>query len=238
MKGRIHSIETSGFFDGPGIRTVVFFQGCPLRCIYCHNPDTWDSVGGESYSTEELMEKIRKYKNYYRVSNGGVTFSGGEPLMQGQFLLAMLQACKAEGIHTAVDTSGILIPDRELLENILSTADCIILDVKGTNPEQYQQLTGRKSYDLPGFLELINKLDKKIWLRYVMIPGINDRPEDVKALQEIMAEVQHLVKLEVLPFHQAGHFKYEELGITYPLAGHPEMDARKARQIQKQLTGA
>ena len=238
LKGRIHSIETSGCFDGPGIRTVVFFQGCPLRCIYCHNPDTWDRNKGEEYSVAELMVKIRKYKNYYRASGGGVTFSGGEPLLQAEFLLEMLKACKEEGINTAVDTSGILLNDRDLLREILAMADYVILDIKGVDPGQYKMLTGRNKYDLPEFIDLLNSLNKKVWLRYVAVPGINDSEEEIRDLKKIIKTVNNAVKIEVLAFHQMGSFKYEELGIEYKLEGHPEMEFKRAKQIEKQLSEA
>ena len=235
MKGRIHSIESSGFFDGPGIRTVIFFQGCPLRCIYCHNPDTWSFKRGKEYSQQELMKEILKYKNYYKASGGGVTFSGGEPLAQADFLLAMLKACKEEGINTALDTSGLMLADREKLGEILSLTDTVILDIKGLNQDDYQTMTQRSNYCLEDFIGLLNETGSKVWLRYVLIKDYTDKEENIPRLREILSLVKNLKKFEVLPFHQMGSYKYGEEKISYPLEGHPETTVHKAKEFQKKV---
>lgn len=237
ITGKIHSIETSGFFDGPGIRTVVFFQGCPLRCIYCHNPDTWEFGKGEEYDVTSLMKVILKYKNYYRTSGGGVTFSGGEPLMQWDFLLEILRECKKEGINTAIDTSGILIPDLEKLEEIIELTDTVILDIKGSDRDTYRKMTGRERYDLPEFIRILNKYNKKVWGRYVLIKDINDQEEKREKIKNILLSIDHLVKFEVLPFHQMGSFKYKELGLGYQLEGHPETTNQEAKKFQSEAEG-
>lgn len=231
-KANIHSIETSGFFDGPGIRTVIFFQGCPLRCIYCHNPDTWEFGKGEEYTVSQLMEKILKYKNYYKASGGGVTFSGGEPIMQGDFLIEILQKCKEEGINTAVDTSGILLSNTEKLEKIIELSDQIILDIKGSDSENYRKTTGRERYDLPEFIRILNKYNKKVWARYVLISGLNDQLDDIEKIKNILLSIDNLVKFEVLPFHQMGSYKYKELGLGYQLEDYPETTSQAAKEFQ------
>lgn len=231
-KANIHSIETSGFFDGPGIRTVIFFQGCPLRCIYCHNPDTWEFGKGEEYTVSQLMEKILKYKNYYKASGGGVTFSGGEPIMQGDFLIEILQKCKEEGINTAVDTSGILLSNTEKLEKIIELSDQIILDIKGSDRENYRKTTGRERYDLPEFIRISNKYNKKVWARYVLISGLNDQLDDIEKIKNILLSIDNLVKFEVLPFHQMGSYKYKELDLGYQLEDYPETTSQAAKEFQ------
>ncbi len=237
-KGYIHSIETSGFFDGPGIRTVIFFQGCPLRCIYCHNPDTWSFNEGKEYTVSRLMEKILKYKNYYKASGGGVTFSGGEPLMQWDFLIKILEACKKEGINTAVDTSGILIPDIGKLEKIIELSDQVILDIKGSDRDSYRRMTGREKYDLPEFIRILNKYNKKVWARYVLVSGINDQEEGIQKLKNILISIDNLIKVEILPFHQLGSYKYKELGLGYNLENHPETTNKEAKEFEKRLGDA
>ena len=238
IKGRVHSIETSGFFDGPVIRTVVFFQGCPLRCIYCHNPDTWEFSKGQDYTVSQLMERILKNKNYYKTSGGGVTFSGGEPLMQPDFLIEMLKACRKSGIHSVIDSSGILIPDKEKLELIIDLSDLFILDIKASDEENYQKMTGRKDYNILQFIDLLNKYKKKVWARYVLIEDVNDDEEDIKKVKEIINKIDNLDKIEVLPFHQLGSYKYEEMGIEYPLKDHPETAKEKALELQRTLGDA
>ena len=238
IKGRVHSIETSGFFDGPGIRTVVFFQGCPLRCTYCHNPDTWEFSKGQDYTVSQLMERILKNKNYYKTSGGGVTFSGGEPLMQPDFLIEMLKACRKSGIHSVIDSSGILIPDKEKLELIIDLSDLFILDIKASDEENYQKMTGRKDYNILQFIDLLNKYKKKVWARYVLIEDVNDDEEDIKKVKEIINKIDNLDKIEVLPFHQLGSYKYEEMGIEYPLKDHPETAKEKALELQRTLGDA
>lgn len=233
--GRVHSIETSGFFDGPGIRTVIFFQGCPMRCIYCHNPDTWEFGKGQEYTVSGLMEIILKYKNYYKSSGGGVTFSGGEPLMQADFLMEMLKECRKEKIHTVIDTSGILIPDQKKLESIIDLSDHIILDIKGFDKENHQRMTGKKDYDLLEFIEILNKYNKKVWARYVLVEGINDQEEVIEKIKNILLKINNLAKTEVIPFHQMGSYKYEEMGIDYPLKDHPETSQVMAKEFQEKL---
>ena len=235
LKGKIHSIESSGFLDGPGIRTVIFFQGCPLRCIYCHNPDTWDFKAGEEYSVADLMRVILKYKNYYKASGGGVTFSGGEALGQADFLLAMLKVCREEGINTALDTSGLILADREKLREIIKLTDTVILDIKGLDQADFQRMTQRPNYCLEDFISLLNETESKVWLRYVLIRDYTDKEENIPRLREILSSVKNLKKFEVLPFHQMGSYKYEEEKISYPLEGHPETTGREAKEFQKKV---
>lgn len=234
-KLRVHSIETSGFFDGPGIRTVIFFQGCNLRCQYCHNPDTWKMDAGEEYSLEEIMDIIEKYNNYYKVSGGGVTFSGGDPFCQIDFLIRLLEACKKKGIHTAIDTSGHFDLEDKKVEKAIALADLILLDIKGTNPEKYKEITRVEQKKFDRLIEYLNFYQKNVWLRYVLVPDLTDGEKEISELKKIMARFKHLVKIELLPFHQIGQFKYEELGIPYALKDHPEMDKEKALELEKEL---
>ena len=167
IKGRIHSIETMGLVDGPGIRVVVFFQGCKLRCTYCHNPDTWNENTGTEYTVEEVVSKIKKFKSYFQTSGGGVTFSGGDPLRQPEFLLEVLKACKAEGIHTCLDTSGVGFGD---YEEILKYTDLVLYDVKHLTEKGYLDLTGFKMDETNKFLEAVRKNQTKLWIRQVVLP--------------------------------------------------------------------
>ena len=234
---KIHSIETSGFFDGPGIRTVIFFQGCPLRCIYCHNPDTWNCDEGDIFTVSELLEKVKRYKNYYRTSGGGVTLSGGEPLLQTDFVLEFIRACKKEGIHVTLDLSGYLPEGNKYhqAELILQEADLILLDIKGTSAQTYLKMTASKKYHLPQMTDLLNTFEKKVWARYVVIPGMNDSESELEQVRQILKSIDGLQKIDVLPFHQLGKYKYESLGISYKLKNHPEMSAEDAKIIEKKL---
>jgi pyruvate formate lyase activating enzyme len=214
MKGRIHSIESMGLVDGPGIRTVVFFQGCALRCSYCHNPDTWSCDGGTEIDSGELIKKILRYKPYFEKSGGGVTFSGGDPLMQPDFLIEMLKLCKDHKIHTAIDTAGY---GAGKVEEILKYTDLVILDIKHTDDKKYKDLTGRDMSGFITFLALVNKTDVKLWIRHVVVPGITDSEEHIAQLAQIIKKINNVEKVELLPYHKLGNDKYKQLGISYRL---------------------
>lgn len=219
--GRIHSVESCGLNDGPGVRFVTFFQGCPLRCAYCHNPDSWAVNGGEETSVDALMERIMKMKSYFK-KRGGVTFSGGEPLMQPEFLLALLKACKAQGIHTAVDTSG--MGGGKLLPEIIRYTDLFLLDVKEVSEEGYKSLTGGSMAAMLRFVEALksNKGHQpKVWVRHVSIPGITEDMKKEEVLKALVEEIPGIEKLEVLPYHTHGVHKYGSLGLKYALEGVP-----------------
>ncbi|MGH4140631.1 pyruvate formate-lyase-activating protein [Clostridium sp.] len=230
VKGRIHSIESMGLVDGPGVRVVVFLQGCKLRCAYCHNPDTWKLNGGTEITPEELIEKIVRFKPYFSRSGGGVTFSGGDPLMQPQFLLECLKLCRLNGIHTALDTSGFGNGD---YTEILEYTDLVLLDIKQTSSKGYVNLTGRNTSDLNIFLEALRKSKSRVWVRHVVVPGITDSVEHITKIAEIInEEVPRVDKVQLLPYHVLGVSKYEELGIPYRLKGVEPMNKDKTNELQ------
>ncbi|MBU3090842.1 pyruvate formate lyase-activating protein [Clostridium sp. CM028] len=230
VKGKIHSIESMGLVDGPGIRVVVFFQGCKLRCAYCHNPDTWNLSGGIEMTAEEIVQKIIRFKPYFNRSSGGVTFSGGDPLVQPQFLLECLKLCKQNGIHTAIDTAG--FGDGDYSE-ILKHTDLVLLDIKHTTGQGYVNLTGRDSTDVNTFLEALRHSKSRVWVRHVVVPGITDSVEHITKLAKIISkEVPHVDKLELLSYHVLGVNKYEALSIPYKLKGVEPMDKVKTKELQ------
>lgn len=233
IKGRIHSIESMGLVDGPGIRTIVFIQGCKLRCAYCHNPDTWNLNGGTEVTPEELMKKILRFKPYFSRSGGGVTFSGGDPLVQPEFLLEMLKLCKANGIHTAIDTAG--YGDGNY-DEILKYTDLVLLDVKHINSDGYVVLTGRDTKDVNTFLEALRKSKTRVWVRHVVVPGYTDTNEHMNKIADIINnEIPNVDKIELLPYHVLGVNKYETLGIKYRLDGVEPMNKERAKELQDYL---
>ncbi len=207
---RIHSIETLGALDGPGLRTVLFFQGCPSRCRYCHNADTFDPVGGTARSEKELAKFCARYKNFYG-RGGGVTLSGGEPLMQESGAVKLMELLKKEGIHTALDTSGVIFAPRAL-----KAADLVILDIKHTDKDKFFELTGLKADNTFKTLEFLKEEGLRFWVRQVTVPGFTDSPEQVRALKKM---AQGAEKIELLPYHSAGAFKWEKSGLKYTLNG-------------------
>jgi pyruvate formate lyase activating enzyme len=231
-KGRIHSIESMGLVDGPGIRTVVFLQGCALRCAYCHNPDTWSLAGGYEIDSDELLGKLLKFKPYYKSSGGGVTFSGGEPLLQPEFLREMLRLCRENGIHTAVDTAGFGLGD---YGDILSLTDLVLLDLKHSTEEGYRSLVCGDMQKVFDFIESLNRSEAKVWVRHVVVPGITDSPDHILRLRELIKKIRNVEKVELLPYHTMGAGKYEALGIPCSLEGVPPMDKEKTRELEKLL---
>ena len=216
QQGYVHSVETGGMVDGPGIRYVVFFAGCNLRCKYCHNPDTWSKSKGQLLTVGELMRDIVKYKSYLKYSGGGVTITGGEPFAQPEFLTELLAACKAHGLHTALDTSG--YSTRQAAEKALMYTDLLLLDIKSINPNVYKQLTGVNLDRTLEVLRLGEFMEVPIWVRFVLVPGLTDNLDDIKKLADFLQPFVNVVKVEVLPFHKMGEYKWKELGIPYELA--------------------
>ena len=219
--GLIHSMETMGLVDGPGIRVVVFMQGCSLRCKYCHNPDTWEYGVGEKVTPEELVKKIKRYKAYFDTSNGGVTFSGGEPLRQPEFLIEALKLCKKEGILTCIDTAGSGIG---MYDEILKYTDLVLFDVKDITEEGYKNVTLVNIDESLKFIEAMKRNRTKIWLRHVVVPGLTDGEEHIRRFKEFIKEFNNVEKVELLPYHLLGVNKYEKLNIKYPLEGVEAMD--------------
>lgn len=231
-KGRISSVETLGTLDGPGIRFVVFLQGCKLRCLYCHNPETWDKNGeAEEINPQELVERVEKYKNYFG-KNGGVTFSGGEPLLQPEFLLECLKLCKKKGIHTCLDTAGFGFGN---YEEILNYVDLVILDVKAVESEEYAHITGQKMDKFREFVEICQKLNKKMWLRQVIVPNINDNKEHILKLKQFASTLKNIEKVELLPYKTIGVHKYKTLNLKYRLEGVKELSEDKLKELNNYL---
>ena len=221
MIGYLNSIETMGLVDGPGVRFVAFLSGCKLRCLYCHNPETWKINETDIKITpEELVEKVKRYVPYYE-KEGGVTFSGGEPLLQSEFLLNTLKLLKKEGIHTAIDTAGV---GNGEYEEILKYVDLVILDVKASNDKLYQYITGRDISEMLKFIEVCNKLDKKMWIRQVIVPGINDTKDNILELNEFLKQIKNVE-----------NEKYKKLGIPYPLEDIKDMHESKIKELSTYL---
>lgn len=234
--GKIHSIETMGLVDGPGIRVVVFFQGCRLRCAFCHNPDTWNFAGGTmEISPTELLAKVKKFKTYFKASGGGVTCSGGEPLMQPEFLLEFFKLCKENGINTALDTAGF---GKGNYDEILKYVDTVILDIKHIDKKGYKNLTGGDIDEFYEFLDAVNRANCKIWVRHVMVPGITDNYEAMDALVEIIKKIRTIEKFEILPYHTLGNEKYKKLGIEYKLKDINPMDKEIALKFEDYIKDA
>lgn len=223
MQGLIHSFESFGTVDGPGIRFVIFLKGCPLRCLYCHNPDTWTTSGAKLYSVEEVVNEALKYRNYFG-PDGGITVSGGEPLMQLDFVIALMKAFKAHHIHTACDTSGSTFdfkrPDSvKAHQELLNYVDLFLLDIKHIDDEQHEKLTGMSNQNCLRFAQFLSSQHKKMWIRHVLIPGYTLNDTYLKSLKEFIDTLDGVEKIEVLPYHTLGVHKYQNLGLKYPLEG-------------------
>lgn len=225
--GCISAIETLGLMDGPGIRVVVFMQGCKLRCDYCHNPEMWNSAEN-NYSVDELVNKIKRYKTYFN-NEGGVTFSGGEPLLQIDFLIEVCKKLKKENINIALDTAGVGIGKyKELLKYI----DLIIFDVKHTDAKGYFDLTHTTIDEVSKFLKIANEFNKKFWVRQVIIPEITDNLEYIKSLKKyITHNIKNVLKVEFLPFHRLGEEKYEKLGLNYKYKNKTDMNKKECEKL-------
>lgn len=234
IKGNIHSIETLGTLDGPGIRMVVFFQGCKLRCLYCHNPDTWIFNKGMEISSDDIVNKAKRYKPYFKFNNGGITFSGGEPLMQPDFLLECLKKCKEEKIHTVIDTAGVGLGN---YDEILKYTNLVILDIKHSSPDKYKKITGLEIDRYYEFKKAVIKNNCHIWLKQVITPGINDSEEDMIQFQKEVNSYPDIIvdKVELLPYHTLGVFKYKELGFKYKLKKVPPLTKEKLNELKKCL---
>ena len=230
MVGHIDSIETLGLVDGPGIRVVVFLQGCPLRCLFCHNPETWTLNDKFLITPDELVRHIYKYRNYFG-TDGGVTFSGGEPLVQHDFLLECLKLCKKMGINTCLDTAG----SCDGYEDILKYVDLVIWDVKALENDAYHKMTGKDIDVSLNFLKYCQDIGKKMWIRQVIVPGINDNIDYINKLKDFIKPLKYVEKVELLPYHLLGVSKYKQLGIPYRLDGVPAMDKSKCDELYKVL---
>lgn len=228
---QLHSVETFGAVDGPGIRTVFFLQGCPARCRYCHNPDTWSlkSETAQTVTAEDIVKRAKRGKPYYG-PEGGVTFSGGEPLIHGEFLREAISALHSEGINVAIDTSGTYLD--EYTEGVLAAADFVLLDIKHTDPEEFRSLTGRPMDTLHHIIDAINRSDIKVWIRQVVVPGLTDSEEYIRGLKEFIKAVNNVEKIELLGYHSMAKEKYEKLGIPYVYKDVKDMDHERLAELQ------
>lgn len=233
-KGRIHSIESFGTVDGPGIRFVAFMQGCPLRCQYCHNPDTWDPNGNCQYelTPEELLRQALRYRSY--IATGGVTLSGGEPLMQSEFVKEYFRLCRQEGLHTALDTSGAYCSGHAL--EALEHTDLVLLDIKTLNPDLYPKLTGGKLENNLRMLDVLQERGIDTWLRHVVVPGLTDNDEWLDKVGQLASQFSVVKKIEILPYHTLGKFKYEKMNLSYPLEGVEPLSRERAQEIRERLS--
>lgn len=234
MIGHIHSTESFGTVDGPGVRFVVFFQGCPLRCRYCHNPDTWEFGKGTERTAEDLMKEYDSYKEFLK--SGGITATGGEPLAQPEFLAELFSLAKSKGVHTCLDTSaGVYSPEHhEAIDKALKYTDLVMLDIKHIDSAEHKKLTGMGNEHILAFAEHIRDLGIPVWIRHVVVPGITDQHDELFALGEYLSTLSNLKALDVLPYHDMAKPKYENLGMEYPLGDTPPLskeEAIKAREI-------
>ena len=230
--GRIHSIQSLAASDGPGVRFAVFLQGCPLRCGCCHNPDTWDVGGGKSMTAGEIVEKATRYRTYFG-SEGGVTVSGGEPLLQPEFVRAVFALCKEAGINTCLDTSGCLW--NEEIERLLEVTDRVLLDVKYTNEEQYLENVGCTMKSALDFLDYLHEENIPVTVRQVIIPTVNDTEENMLALKKIISKYSNIDKTELLPFRKICQTKYDNMKLDFPFGHLPECKKDKVEALMKIL---
>ena len=235
--GRIHSIETFGTVDGPGIRLVIFFQGCPLRCLYCHNPDSWNMAGGTRMSVEEILSRFQRNRKFYK--NGGITATGGEPMMQIDFLLELFSKAKKLGIHTCLDTSGIAFPADthspvyDKIEKLMTVTDLVMLDIKHIDDKEHLSLTGRSNRLVLAFAKYLNRIHKPVWIRHVLVPGITYQEEALRDLGHFLGTLQNIEKIEILPYHSMGTVKYEKLGYHYALTNTPDATKTEAARAEQ-----
>ena len=237
MIGRVHSIESFGTVDGPGIRMVIFLSGCPMRCLYCHNPDTWDPKGGTPMTVEQLLNQYDNARHFYR--KGGITVSGGEPLTQIGFVTELFEEAKKRGIHTCLDTSGVTFrPDsagvREKFDRLAAVTDLVLLDIKHIDPQEHLKLCGQPQDNILAFARYLEQKQIPVCIRQVLVPGITDREDYLHRLGLYLGTLKNIKALDVLPYHDMGKTKYQSLGIPYPLEDTsplPPAGAAKARQI-------
>lgn len=218
--GYLHSVETGGMADGPGVRFIAFLSGCPLRCVYCHNPDMVCMKDGTPTKSSDLLAEIAKYASFLKRSGGGVTISGGEPLAQPEFTKAILRGCKEMGLHTAIDTSGFL--GRKADQEILRWTDLVLLDIKSGKPEEYKRVTGKALQPTLEFATRLSNLEKPMWIRYVLVPGYTDQPDNVDSVAGFVASLKSVERIDILPFHKMGEKKWVHVSTIYELTDTPE----------------
>ena len=240
--GYIHSIQTFGTVDGPGVRFVVFFQGCPMRCQYCHNPDTWELADGKEKSVDEILEMFERNRTFYRT--GGITATGGEPMVQMDFLLELFTKAKEKEIHTCMDTSGITFQEAwrnpenrvgdayEKIEKLMAVTDLVMLDIKHIESQAHEKLTGHGNEKVLAFANYLDEMKKPVWIRHVVVPGITFDEAALTKVGEFLKTLSNVEKLEVLPYHTLGENKYENMGMKYPLKGVSQLSKDEAREAE------
>ena len=238
MKGYIHSVESFGTVDGPGIRYVVFMQGCPLRCLYCHNPDTWEIGTGREVTAEEIIAEYKKNQAFYE--KGGITVTGGEPLLQTEFLTKLLRLAKEENIHTCIDTSGCVFNPKsddyiKKIDELLAVTDLVMLDIKHIDSDKHKSLTGMGNENILSFAQYVDEKNIQLWIRHVVVKGITDEPEHLIKLGEFIKTLKNVKAIDVLPYHTMGVLKYKELRIEYPLEGVEELPVEKIIEAKKYI---
>ncbi len=238
MVGNIHSTESFGTVDGPGIRFVIFMQGCPLRCKYCHNPDTWEIGSGKKMTVPEILSEYNKNKAFYR--NGGITVTGGEPLLQVDFLIELFETAKKSGIHTCIDTSGVTfnrdnVEYKKKIDRLMASCDLVMLDIKHIDSIKHIELTGKDNMNILDFAVYLAEIDKPVWIRNVIVEGYTDGEEDLKNLGKFIGRLTNLKALDILPYHTMGINKYRELGIEYPLEGVSALSKEKAVEAKRHI---
>lgn len=236
--GKIHSLETFGTVDGPGVRFVVFFQGCPMRCQYCHNPDTWNLEDGEEVSADEIITRFERNRSFYQT--GGITATGGEPMLQLDFLTELFTKAKEKGIHTCLDTSGIIFPEnnpetakQKQIEDLMSVTDLVMLDIKHIKDEEHQKLTGQSNRNVLAFARYLDSIGKPVWIRHVVVPGITFEEKELTELGKFLKTLHNVEKLEVLPYHSMGKVKYDNLGMDYILKDTPQLTKAEAKEAEE-----
>jgi pyruvate formate lyase activating enzyme len=236
ITGNIHSLETFGTHEGPGIRFVIFMQGCQGRCLYCQNPDTWEEGIGKDMNAEDIMERLDKCLPYITSSNGGITVSGGEPLLQMDFLSELFGLCKQKGVHTAIDTSAFYNPlDENKLAELFPLTDLFIVDIKAPDEKLHKRITSRNLEQVLKFITLLQKHKKRYWIRYVLVPGLNDSGADLKKLAKLLRSFNHCINFEFLPYHTLGKHKWEHLGLKYPLSDKRVATAQDIKRAKRFL---
>ncbi|MGW6930834.1 pyruvate formate-lyase-activating protein [Lentzea sp. NPDC054927] len=233
--GSVHSWDISTAVDGPGTRFVLFLSGCPLRCLYCHNPDTWHMRDGHRMTVDEVMAEVTKYRRFIEVAGGGLTISGGEPLLQQDFTAEVLHRSKQLGLHTALDTSGFL--GSRASDELLADTDLVLLDIKSWDPLTYRHVTGGEVTPTLEFARRLSALRKPMWIRFVLVPGHTDAMDNVAGIASFVSTLEAVERVEVLPFHKLGAPKYAALGIPFPLADVPCPDDELVRRVRGQFAG-
>lgn len=243
MDGKIHSLETFGLVDGPGVRYVIFLQGCNMRCEYCHNPETWDFDSQKMIiSPQDMFNKAYRYKNYWTKKgqpNGGITVSGGEPLLQIDFVSELFAIAKSKGVNTTLDTSGSIFTKSEpffsKFNELMKNTDLVMLDLKQTDPTKHKELTGRDNSNILEMARYLSSIGKHMWIRRVLVPGLTDDEDELANLKKFIDSLDTVDKVEILPYHTLGLFKWQNLGIDYPLDGVPVPTAEQVEKAEKIL---